>query len=105
LAPQPELPAPRSEPKLALKQETFVKALLETGNQYEAYCRAYECKNNHAGAMPRALQMMTLANATGACRPTCTPSCSPRVRWRPMMAVSCPWRISSEHVLAANGIA
>ena len=46
-----QLPAPRSEPKLTLKQETFVNALLETGNQYEAYCRAYECKNMSRGAI------------------------------------------------------
>ena len=25
--------------------------LLETGNQYEAYCRAYECKNMSRGAI------------------------------------------------------
>jgi len=37
--------APRSEPELTLKQETFVNALLETGNQYAAYCRAYQCEN------------------------------------------------------------
>ena len=41
----------RNEPKLTLKQETFVNALLETGNQYEAYCRAYECKNMSRGAI------------------------------------------------------
>ena len=46
-----QLPAPRTEPKLTLKQETFVNALLETGNQYEAYSRAYECKNMSRGAI------------------------------------------------------
>jgi len=46
-----QLPAPRSEPKLTLKQETFVNALLETGNQYEAYCRAYECEKMSRGAI------------------------------------------------------
>jgi len=46
-----QLPAPRREPELTLKQETFVNALLETGNQYEAYCRAYECKNMSRGAI------------------------------------------------------
>src|SRR5215470_320063 len=46
-----QLPALRTEPKLTLKQETFVNALLETGNQYEAYCRAYECKNMSRGAI------------------------------------------------------
>jgi len=45
--------APRSEPKLTIKQETFVNALLETGNQYEAYSRAYECKNMSRGAVAR----------------------------------------------------
>src|SRR5262245_44234630 len=34
---------------------------------------------DHAGAIPRALQMMTLANG-GRRVPTCTPTCSPRVR-------------------------
>src|SRR5215471_14298569 len=46
-----QLPVPRSETKLTFKQETFVNALLETGNQYEAYCRAYECKNMSRGAI------------------------------------------------------
>ena len=46
-----QLPAPRTEPKLTFKQETFVNALLKTGNQYEAYCRAYECKNMSRGAI------------------------------------------------------
>jgi hypothetical protein len=41
----------RGEPKLTLKQETFVNALLETGNQYVAYCRAYECENMSRGAI------------------------------------------------------
>jgi len=36
---------PKSESKLTFKQEAFVNALLETGNQYEAYGRAYTCKN------------------------------------------------------------
>jgi hypothetical protein len=34
-----------SEPKLTIKQDAFVNALLETGNQFEAYCRAYSCEN------------------------------------------------------------
>jgi hypothetical protein len=42
---------PRSETKLTFKQEMFVNALLETGNQYEAYCRAYECENMSRGAI------------------------------------------------------
>ena len=46
-----QLTAQRSEPKLTLKQEKFVNALLETANQYEAYCRAYECKNMSRGAI------------------------------------------------------
>jgi hypothetical protein len=46
-----QLPAPTSEAKLTLKQETFINALLETGNQYEAYCRAYECGNMSRGAI------------------------------------------------------
>ena len=46
-----QLTAQRSEPKLTLKQEKFVNALLETANQYEAYCRAYECTNMSRGAI------------------------------------------------------
>jgi hypothetical protein len=46
-----QLPVPSSEPKLTLKQETFVNALLETGNQHEAYCRAYNCANMSRGAI------------------------------------------------------
>jgi hypothetical protein len=46
-----QLPVPRSEPKLTIKQEAFVNALLETGNQFEAYCRAYECENMSRGAI------------------------------------------------------
>jgi hypothetical protein len=41
-----QLMVQRSEPKLTLKQETFVNALLETGNQYQAYCRAYELREH-----------------------------------------------------------
>jgi len=46
-----QITAPRSEPKLTFKQEAFVNALLETGNQYEAYCRAYKCVNMSRGAI------------------------------------------------------
>jgi phage terminase small subunit len=46
-----QLPVPRSEAKLTVKQEKFVNALLETGNQYKAYCRAYECANMSRGAI------------------------------------------------------
>jgi phage terminase small subunit len=46
-----QLLVPRSEAELTLKQERFVNALLETGNQYGAYCRAYECKNMSRGAI------------------------------------------------------
>jgi len=46
-----QLTAQTSEPKLTLKQERFVNALLETGNQYEAYCRAYECENMSRSAI------------------------------------------------------
>jgi hypothetical protein len=49
--PKEQLPVPRSEDKLTLKQERFVNALLETGNQYEAYCRAYECENMSRSAI------------------------------------------------------
>ena len=46
-----QLTVQRSEPKLTLKQETFVNALLETGNQSQAYRRAYECANMSRGAI------------------------------------------------------
>jgi hypothetical protein len=43
--PEKQMTVLKSEPKLTFKQETFVNTLLETGNQYEAYCRAYKCAN------------------------------------------------------------
>ena len=49
--PKEQLPVPRSERKLTHKQERFVNALLETGNQKEAYCRAYDCENMSRGAI------------------------------------------------------
>ena len=49
--PKEQLPVPRSEGRLTHKQERFVNALLETGNQYEAYCRAYDCENMSRGAI------------------------------------------------------
>jgi hypothetical protein len=49
--PEKQITAPRSEPKLTIKQEVFITALLETGNQYEAYCRAYKCVNMSRGAI------------------------------------------------------
>jgi phage terminase small subunit len=42
--PEKQITPPKSEPKLTLKQEAFVNVLFETGNQYEAYCRAYKCE-------------------------------------------------------------
>jgi hypothetical protein len=46
-----QLPAQRNGTKLTLQQETFVNALLETGNQFEAYCRAYDCENMSRAAI------------------------------------------------------
>jgi hypothetical protein len=51
IQPKEQLPVPRSEAKLTLKQETFVNALMETGNQHAAYCRAYKCENMGRGAI------------------------------------------------------
>jgi hypothetical protein len=51
ISPKEQLPVPRSEERLTFKQETFVNALLQTGNQYEAYCRAYDCENMSRSAI------------------------------------------------------